>query len=806
MNNTASNLWYPLRDSCRSLLKRWRTSAVVIVTLALGIGANAVIFSFIQGILLQPLPYPNADQLVRINTLRGGETGRISIKDASDLAQRTGLFQDIAVHSDTDGGYNLSGYGQPEEIPALLCSRNLFDVLGVQPLHGGTWPEEADRLRNHSVVLGNGVWQRHWGGSQDALNATLTLDGAELYRVYGMMPSGFDYPGGVDIYRSIAFVDLDHENRSDRYYHGLGRLRPGVGIDEARQALDTAARQLAGEFPDSNAAIDFQLRPLKELYVGDLRPYLLLLQAAVLLVLLIACVNIVHVLLAQALVRNRETAIRLALGAGQRQILQAWLLDCLLLSLAGGVLAIAVAYGGVHVLKQLLAMELPHWISIEVNRSVLLFTLVVSLLAGLLTALAPARQASRSSPFGSLGTGSRSQSQNRGQKNWHRLMVATQVSLSIVLLITASLLVKSFQGLERAEMGFDPDDLLTFRVNLGWFAYDEADKTRSYYTRLEEQLRGLPGVTDVALNSNMPLGGVSQQRTIALPGQSEHERDRNPFVSLQVVNHGYFRTMRIGLFAGRSFDASDQPDGVGGVVIGRRLAETLWPGRSPIGERVELSGFNQETLQVIGVANDVIHTDVGVQPGMDVYVSRYQFPDLNAFVLLRSTTDLQSLMAAANDVALGIDPDQSTWQPVAMDERIANAIWQERLTSRLVLVFALLAALLTAVGIYGVLSGHVRQRRREIAVRLAIGAQPMDLLRAVFGDALRMVVVGLGVGLVAAVLAAHGLQSLLYETSPFDPLILALCVVFLLVVAVLAVWSPARVALKTEPAMMLREE
>ncbi|MEO0998671.1 MAG: FtsX-like permease family protein, partial [Pseudomonadota bacterium] len=537
-----------------------------------------------------------------------------------------------------------------------------------------------------------------------------------------------------------------------------------------------------------------------------LRPYLLLLQAAVLLVLLIACVNIVHVLLAQALVRNRETAVRLALGAGQRQILKAWLLDCLLLSLAGGILAIAVAYGGVHILKQLLAMELPNWISIEVNPAVLLFTLFVSLLAGLLTALAPARQASRTSAFGSLGASSRSQGQNRGQKRWHRLMVATQVSLSVVLLIMASLLVKSFQGLERAEMGFNSEQLQTFRVNLGWFKYDEADKTRSYFTRLEEQLRGLPGVADVALNSNMPLGGVSQQRRIALPAQSEPERDRNPFVNLQTVSHGYFKMMGIGLFAGRSFDASDQPDGVGSVVIGRRLAESLWPGRNPIGESVEVSGFNEARLTVIGVANDVSHADVGVQPGMDVYVSNYQFPDHNAFVLVRAGIELPSLMAAANEVALGIDPDQSTWQPVAMDERIANAIWQERLTSRLVVVFALLAALLTAVGIYGVLSGHVRQRRREIAVRLAIGAQPMDLLRAVFGDALRMVVVGLGIGLVAAVAAAHALRSLLYETSPFDPATLSLSVVFLLIVAVIAVWSPARVALRTEPAMMLREE
>ena len=800
------NFWYPLRISCRTLIKRWRTSSVVVITLALGIGANAVIFSFIQGILLQPLPYPNAEELVRIDGLRGGQAGRISIKDASDLIERTGVFQDIAVHSDADAGYNLSGHGAPEEVPALLNSRNLFSVLGVQPQHGGTWPEEGDRLRNHSVVLGHGLWQRHWGGSQDALNDTLTLDGADLYRVNGMMPPGFDYPGGVDIYRSIAFIDLDHEDRTDRYYYGLGRLHANVSIAQAQQALEGVSRQLAGEFPDSNGAIEFQLTPLKDLYVGDLRPYLLLLQGAVLLVLLIACVNIVHVLLAQALMRDRETAIRLALGAGQRQILRQWLLDCLLLSLTGGALAIVIAIGGVFVLNQLLALELPHWMIIRIDLGVLLFTLVVAIIAGLVTAMAPARQASRTSLFGQTGSSSRSNSPNRGQKNWHRAMVVTQIALSLVLLIMASLLVKSFRGLEEADMGFDPNNLLTFRVNLGWFAYDKVEKTRSYYVRLEEQLRSLPGVADVAFNSNLPLGGVSNRRTIALPQQSEYEKDRNPYVNLKTVSHGYFQMMGIGLFAGRTFDDRDRPEGIGSVVVNRRLAETMWPGRNPIGELLSVSSFDDAPLQVVGVVNDVSQTDVGAIAEMDVYVSQFQFPDHNAFVLLRAKSDPLALMAAANDIALSIDPDQSTWQPIEMTERIAIAIWQERLTSRLVVVFALLAALLTAVGIYGVLSGHVRQRRRDIAVRLAIGAQPMDLLRAVFGDAFRMIVVGAVVGTSAAVLVAHGLRSLLYQTSPFDPLILGLSLLFLLVVSLLSVWSPARIALRTEPSLMLREE
>ncbi len=806
MNFGILNIWSQLRIASRSLIKRWRTSLVVVITLALGIGANAVIFSFIQGILLQSLPYPDAEQLVRIESLRGGESGRISLKDVDDLKVRTGLFQDIAVHSDGDSGYNLSGYGQPEEIPALLSSRNLFSVLGVDQSHGGVWPEEGDRLRNHSVVLGHALWQRHWGGSLDAIDATLTLDGADLYRVYGVMPPGFDFPGGVDMYRSIAFIDLDHDDRSARYYYGLGRLNPGVSIAQAQQALNNAAQQLAREYPDSNNAIQFQITPLKELYVGDLRPYLLLLQAAVLLVLLIACVNIVHVLLAQALSRSRDTAIRLALGAGQQQILRQWLLDCLLLSLAGALLAVVVAYSGIHVLKQLLVLELPHWIDISIDTGVLLFTLATALLAGLLTAVAPARQASKTSLFGSMGSSSRSQGPGQGQQHRHRLMVVTQTGLSILLLITAGLLVKSFQELERADMGFDPQNLLTFRVNLGWFAYDEVEETRNYFTQLEQRLRSLPGVSDVAFNSNLPLGGINEKRTIALPDQSDAQRDNNPFINIKTVSNDYFRMMGIGMYAGRSFDATDQPDGVGSVIVNRRLAQTLWPDRNPIGEQLNVSGFDDAWLEVVGVANDVSQTGVGARPELDVYVSQYQFPDHNAFVLLRAQTDPQTLMAAANQAALSVDPDQSTWQPIVMSSRISNAIWQERLASRLVMVFALLAALLTAIGIYGVLAGNVRQRQREIAVRLAIGAPPMSLLQAVFGDALRMVVVGLLIGLGAAVLVAQLIKNLLYQTSPLDPLILIMALMFLLVVALLSVWAPARLALRTEPALMLRQE
>ena len=795
-----------IRLGLRTLIRRWRMTSLVILTLTLGIGANTVIFSFASGILLEPLPYPDPDRLVRIESVRGGEAGKISLRDILDLQERLDLFDDIAAHSLGDSGYNLSGVGRPEEVSAILCTRNLFSILGVRLALGTPWPEEGDRLRNHSVVIGHDLWQRRWGGDERVLDEIMTLDGADLYRVYGVTPRGFGYPSGQQLYRSLAYYDLDYEDRAIRAYLGLGRLLPGVSLTQARIELDRVAKDLAREFPDSNANLAFRVTPLVELYVGEARPYLLLLLGAVGFVLALACANVANVLIVQAIDQGRTNAVRRALGASGWQIVRLWLIEGLLYGILGGALALAVAHFGLRLLRRLLGVDLPHWMEITLDGRVLFFTLAISLLVGLITALLPAWQAARGV---SLATPSaRGSSEGRRQRSARGVLVTAQIAITVVLLIGAGLMVQSFRALQRADLGFQPDSLLTFRVNLGWMAYSEADQTRNYFRQLIDSLSALPGVVGVATNSNLPLGGAPDRRSVTLEGQSIDEQQRNPFVNRKVVSPGYFELMGVSLLTGRVPDGGDPMDGPPVAVVSRRTAESLWPGKSPIGQRLKFGrpGSRMPWMEVVGLVENVQIERVGGPAGLDVYVDLFQRPDHNAFVLVRTETDPMALSRRADEIALEIDPDQSTWEHVAMERRIADNLWRQRLSGTLVSLFAALAAVIAGVGIYGVLSQTVRRRRREIGIRMALGAQGGDVVRLILTDSLRWVLAGTALGLAAAFGLGRLIRSLLYSTSASDPLTFLSVPLVLVLLALAASWAPTLRAVRVNPATTLHDE
>jgi putative ABC transport system permease protein len=803
-----SDLLTDLRLAARSLARNRGTSLIVVLTLALGIGANTVVFSFASGILLAPLPYPRADRLVRIETVRGGEAGPISLREIADLRARGDLFTDVAAHGKGDGGYNLSGSGRPEEVPALLCTHNLFAVLGVDLALGTPWPEEGDRLRNYSVVLGHDLWQTRWGGSPEFLAETLTLDGAGLYRVYGVAPRGFDYPSGQRLWRSLAFYDLDLEDRGARYYLGLARLRPGVTRAAAQQAVTTLAQELAASFPTTNAGVGFRLVPLAELYVGRARPYLLLLLGAVGFVLAIASANVAGLLVARAIGKSRETAVRRALGAGRWRIIRPWLVEGLLCGLAGGAVALGLGLLGARFLRTLLAVELPPWMAIGLDARVLLLTLAAALGAGLATAAVPAWHASGGRLSAALGASARGATEGRGRRSARGALVVVQVVTTAVLLVGAGLTVKSFRALARADLGFRPEGLLTLRVNLGWRAYDDDEKIRRYFRQLLDRLAALPGVAGVATDSNPPLGGVVDRPTVTLEGQSPDEQRRSPYVNRKIVSPGYFALMGIDLLAGRVFDERDAPQDPPVVVVSRRAAAALWPGGRPLGRRLKFGAADSAWpwLEVVGVVDDVHQERVGAGPGLDVYADLFQLPDLNAFVLLRTEVAPETLAAAANEAALAIDPDQATWEPAAMERRVAASLWQPRLAGTLCALFAVLASLLAAVGIYGVLAHAVRERRRDLGVRRALGAPAAQVLRAVLADTLRRLAAGLALGLPMAWALARLVRGLLYETSAADPVVFLAAAAGLVAVALVAAWAPARQALRVDPVAALREE
>jgi putative ABC transport system permease protein len=792
----------PLRAAFRPLRRHPVASLVVIATIALGVGANTAVFCFVDAILLEPLPYPDADRLVTIRSSIGGETGPISLQDVEDIKEGAqGLFDGIAVHGDGEGGYNLSGDGPPEEIPAVLCSGNLFDVLGVRPLIGGAWPAEFDRQRNYSVVLTHGLWQRRWGGDPGILDATLSLDGLEGYRIYGVMPPGFRYPGRQELFRSIAFYDLVAGDRSRRFYYGLGRLSPGASLPAAAEALRSLSRRLELEFPDTNAGVRFEIRPLEEHYVGETRSTLLLLLSAVGSILLIAGANVANILLARTLGRRRELAVRAALGAGRWRLGAQVLTESLILSVAGGIAGAALAFAWVDLLQASLGADLPPWMEVRVDARVLLFTLGITVIAGLVAGLLPSIRAARLDVRAELGAGSRSTGSRHRLARW---LVVGEVSLAIVLLFGALLVVRSFRSLMAADPGFDPDRLLTFQVRLGWKAYEEAARSFAFWRALLERLDALPGVEAASLSSSPPYT-EPLTNPISLEGQSIDEQQRNPWISYIYVDDDYFRTMGIPLLAGRGFDRRDTPDGQRVTVVSRATAERLWPGENPLGKRIKFDRPDSRWpwMEVVGVVGGVRHRGVTEAPGLELYVSPFQNPYLSAYLVLRTSLPPLSLAKAAEQTVLSIDPDQSSYDFVPMRERMTAAVWQRRLASRLFGLFAALAVSLTAVGLYGLLDHAVRERRREIGVRMALGAAPAAMVRAVLGDALRLVGAGAVLGSLAWLAIGRAVRVFLFDVGPFDPATLSAALCGAAAIAILAALPPALRAASVDPLVAL---
>jgi predicted permease len=792
-----------IRSALRNVVRQPGVSLVVVVTLALAIGANTAIASFVAGILLARPPYREPERLVRLESLRGGEAGEVSLREVSDFEEQLEAFSGIAVHSG-DAGYNVSGEGRPEELPAILTSGNLFEVLGVPFLHGGPWPAEYDRKRNHSVVLSHGVWHRRWGGDPGAVGSQITLDGAPGYTIYGVLPPGFDYPVGSDLFRSVAFYDLDAEDRSARYYRAVARLAPGVSLARARQELEALAGRLAASYPETNRGVSYRVRPLADVFVGALRPYLLLVAAAVGLVLAIAGANVVNLLLGRAAARQREIALRSALGAGRGRLARQLLLESLLLALAGGALGLALAAVWVRGLAALLAVELPVWTRIEIGGGVLAFTAALTVGVGLLSGLLPALQTSRPAPGSLLKEGARGSAGGR-RGRLRRALVAGEVALALVLVAGAGLLVKSFGRLAAADLGYEPEGLLTFKVALGWKAYEEEARVRAFYEQLLERLATLPGVVGVATNSNPPLGG-DERRTFAVEGQTVPEQQANPYVDRQRVSHGYHQLLGIPLLRGRLLREEDQPKAPLAAVINQRLAERLWPGGDPIGKRLKFLAGDWPWLTVVGVVGNVRHRDPADEAGFDVYFSAAQLPDLNATVLLRTSVPPETLVQAATEAVWATDPDQSNYEVATLGERLAERTWQLRISRTLFSLFGALAVSLAAVGIYGVMAYSVRQRRREMGIRLALGARRATLLRQVLGEVLALTATGAAIGLALALLAGRLVAGLLYGVSAADPPTLGAVLAFLAAVALAAGYLPARRAAATEPVETLREE
>lgn len=801
---------YDWRHAIRGLVHAPRFTIAALMTLTLGIWASVSVFGLVSTILLKPLPFSDPDRLIQIETTRGGEVGKISLRELEDLHERSTSFADIA--SFVPGAQYSVATGQaPQKATAILASHNLFHVLGAPLLFGGTFPAEYDRERHNALILSHRVWQSQFGGNPDIVGRTVAIDASPeatpRYTVAGVTPAGFDFPARTDLYRS-AFIHAgfpDGLHRGVRNAIGIGRLRDGVTIANAREEISVLFQRLAHEFPESNESVSVTLTPLQDVYTGPVRPHVLVLFGAVLTVLLVAGVNVANLFLSRALDRQPQLAMRRALGATRARLIGQLSMEGAALAVIAGALAVGLAQVSITELIAVMRLDLPSWMVIDVDDwRVLLFALAVSLTIGLIAALVPALTMTLDNESESLrAAGSRAIGSAR-QGRLRRTMVIAEIAISVFLLIGASLMLQTFHALWRADVGFTPRGLLTLSVGLP--AYYSDARTLQFQEELLDRLERLPGVTGAATNANLPLANVGQadRQTVVVEGQDGVAVAANPYVNYQRVSPRYFDVMQIPMLRGRAFDGRDRADGAEVAVVSRRVAERFWPGQDAIGKRLSPPG-SAEWRVVIGVVGDVKHQSVTSAEGFDVYFAAAQSPDAWSHFIVRATdAEPGALTTEVQRTVWAMNPEQPVTDIASMQERIGASAWQQRASAFLLSVFACIALLLASVGIYGVMSYSVGQRLREFGLRRALGARRRDLAAVVLREIAHTAGVGALAGLALAAVAAQWLRPLLYGVAPLDITTFVGVPVIIALVALIASLGPARRAARIDPLMALR--
>lgn len=799
-----------VRIALRFLARSPLFAATAILTMALGIGANTAIFSFVSALLLRPLPFAEPDRLVLIDSVRGNETGKLTPREWEELDRDTALFEGAAGWYPSQ--YNLSFDGSPEVLRACMTTANLFRVLGVNLILGSSWKEGTHRDRNPVMVLNHESWKGRFAGDPGIVGKSLPLDFSS-YQVLGVAGPGFDFPGRMQVFRAASLGSA--QNWDVRSLFVVARLRRGVPHETVDQRLAEFSRRMQQTYPATNQGVRFQLRPLRDAYVGEVRPYLLLTLAMVGLVLLIACANVVNLLLSRGLGRRQELAVRASLGASRGRIARQLLTESLVLTLLGGIAGLGFAHWWIGLIRQWLRVELPLWMTVELDSRVLMFTLLMAVVAGLVAGLLPSLTLSRVALSDVMREATRGSSGSRATSLIRNVLVAGEIGLAVVLLVGAGLLLKSFWRLQQADTGFARGNALTFRTDPPWSRYNTAEQTSLFYRRALEKLKEIPGVQAAAANHSMPLA-VNQnygKPAVVLEGQSADEQLRNPFVNVQIVSPNYLEVMGIPLREGRTFTDDDRLGATPVAVLSMPLSRRLFGGESPIGRRVQLSGqlsalneTKQTWLQVIGVAGGVRSDGLLAEPGMDIYLSNQQQFAGDTFFVLRTLGAPEPLSAAAAKAIREVDPDQPVFDVKPLAQLADDTVWQRRMAGSLSLCFGGLALLLSAVGAYGVLSYLVTQRTREIGIRQALGSSPAGVWWMVVREGLGVAGAGLAAGVIVSLAVARLVSGVLYGVSWYDATTFLAAIVLTALVALAACALPAWRASRVSPMTALRAE
>lgn len=798
-----------LRFGLRMLWKKPGFSLVVILTLALGIGTNTAIFSVVNGVLLKPLPYPGAERLVYfdgVNPERGISDGYVSLPDYRDWQSQADAFESMAAFS--EAGMSLTGDGaEPERIPRGIVTQSFFQTMGVSPLMGRALLKEDEAADHWVAVLGYGLWQRRFGANPNIVGSWITFVGGERCLVVGVMPRGFDYPGKAQIWTLI--YPSRTERRNNRYVQVVGRLKPTATIEGAQSQLDTINARLRQQYPDTNHGWATQLKGLQNWTTKDVRASLLLLLGAIGFVLLIACANIANLLLARASARRKEIALRTAMGAGRWRIIRQLLTESLLLAVLGGAVGLVLS---VLLTKFLIAIgpaDVPRLDQVGLDARVLGFTVGVVVLVGLLFGLAPALQVSKPDLNEALKEGGRGSSEGHGRNRVRSLLVVSEIALSVLLLIGAGLLIKSFVLLRDVNPGFDPENVLTMRIALfDPRYYRDITLQPIFFRELTSRVSALPDVEAAGATLSLPLRGsdfavgrgfVPEGRPLATEESLQTE--------YIVVTPDYFKTMRIPVKSGRSFTDHDTAETAKVIIVNESVARRVFGGADPIGKQITVWPDENFPREIIGVVGDVKSTTLDKKTDYQIYVNYPQDPGWGALSLaVRTKGEPEALTSAVRAAILSIDRNQPAYDIKTMADVFSASVANTRLVVLLFGVFSIFALLLASIGIYGVIAYSVAQRTHEIGIRLALGAQTRDVRRMIFTQGMIVTLIGAGLGLAAAFAATRVMRSLLYGVSTTDPLIFIGVSLLLTIVALLACYIPARRATKVDPMIALRYE
>jgi putative ABC transport system permease protein len=810
--------WQDLRYGIRMLLKAPSVSIVATIALALGIGANTAIFSVVNAVLLRPLPFANSESLINVwetDTVRGSQRGSASYPNFVDWRDQSHAFEHMSTYHTND--FILTGRGDSVRLQGAVVNADLFPLLQVSPVLGrGFLPAEDNPSENGRVlVLSQELFQRQFNADPNVIGQSVVLDG-KTFTVVGVMPRSFQFPiqnDPVELWTTVA-VDREGKDpitneRGAHYMNVIGRLKPGIAKEQAQSEMTQIGARLEQQYPDKNLHKSISVEPTLEALVGDIRPALLILLGAVGCVLLIACANVANLLLARAMSRHKEMAIRSALGASRFRVVRQLLTESVVLSLAGGALGLVLAVWWSDLLIALGKQNIPRALQVGLDWRVLTFTLVVSVLTGVIFGLVPALHSSKTELTESLKEGGRSGGEGAKRNRVRGVLVVSELAIAVILLVGAGLLIQSLWRLRNVSPGFESQNLLTFVVGIPEVKYP-AEKEDQFYRDLVARLQALPGVRSAGSIIPLPLSGDMFRISFAIDGRPVAKGDQ-PSADFFSVSNDYFKTLNIPILKGRAFTERDTPKAPGVIIINQEFARKYFPGEEAIGKRIKpgistLDDDKKEFREVVGVVGDVRNRNLSSELRPGYFLPQAQVPFNQMTMVVRTANDPHTLISAIQNEVHAMDKEVPVFSIKTMDEYISATVAAPRFNATLLVIFASVALVLTIVGLYGVMSYSVAQRTNEIGIRMALGAQTRDVLRLIVSQGFKLVLVGLALGLIGAYALTRVIASLLFGVTTKDPLTFAAVALILTLVALVACYIPARRATRLDPLDALRYE